>query len=101
MFHPDAQAIHFGGGSSSNAPIQFYLELQKADLHYWRKHHGRVGRQCYAVLILLRHIVRIPWYVAQYGCMPKRRAVALFKLKRAWATVHWVLRGDRATETTP
>lgn len=38
IHYPKAQIIHYGRGSSSNAPIKFQLQLLKANWQYWRKH---------------------------------------------------------------
>ena len=87
VFYPEAAAIHFGGASSSNAPVRFYIEMQKADLHYWRKHHGRLGQSAYWMIILLRQLVRLPVYVLIYIF---RRDNAIFKLKRNIVCIRWL-----------
>ncbi|PKN65545.1 MAG: glycosyl transferase family 2 [Deltaproteobacteria bacterium HGW-Deltaproteobacteria-12] len=38
VYYPGAEVIHYGGGSSENAPIRFQLEMLKANWQYWRKH---------------------------------------------------------------
>ena len=43
VFCPEAEAIHYGGASSSNAPTRFLIEMQRANLKYWRKHHGKLS----------------------------------------------------------
>jgi hypothetical protein len=58
-FVPEAVATHYGGGSSVNAPARYYLEMLRANLIYWRKHHGRVGRALYYSLAILQHGVRL------------------------------------------
>jgi len=91
MFYPGAETIHFGGASSSNAPIRFYLEMQKADLQYWRKHHGRIGKITYAMIILLRHLLRLLFDSFKYMLSPRARQSTLFKLKRSVTCIRWVL----------
>lgn len=87
MFYPEAEAIHFGGASSSNAPIRFFLEMQKADLQYWRKHHGQFGVLIYWIIILLRQLARIPTYILMYIFQAKHREIWRFKLRRAFACI--------------
>jgi len=87
MFYPGAEAIHFGGASSSNAPIRFNLEMQKADLQYWRKHHGKSGRLIYWLIIMLRQLVRMPVFAFMYIFRAKNRKISRFKLKRAFACI--------------
>jgi len=91
VFYPGAEAIHIGGASSGNAPIKFYLEMQKADLHYWRKHHGRIGRAGYLAIILIRQTLRVVFGAIRYITHPSKRESTCFKLKRSLACVRWVL----------
>jgi GT2 family glycosyltransferase len=58
-FYPEAQATHFGGGSSSNAPLRYSIEMLRANLVYWKKHHGMLGRACYRCLAMTYHFVRL------------------------------------------
>jgi GT2 family glycosyltransferase len=91
IFYPDACAIHFGSGSSNNAPIRFYLELQKADLQYWKKHHGSTGRTIYSMIILLRHLLRLISTAVKYLIFPSGRKTASFKLRRNLACIRWII----------
>ncbi len=91
LFYPDAEAIHIGGASSANAPIKFYLEMQKADLQYWRKHHGKIGKAGYAVVILLHNALRVIARALQYAFWPSRRETVGFKLRRSLACIRWIL----------
>jgi len=91
VFYPIAEAIHVGGASSDNAPIRFYIEMQKADLQYWRKHHGKIGKAGYAVVILLRNALRVIARALQCAFWPSRRETAGFKLRRSVACIRWVL----------
>jgi GT2 family glycosyltransferase len=58
-FYPEAQATHFGGGSSSNAPLCYSIEMVRANLMYWKKHHGTLGRISYRCLAMVYHFVRL------------------------------------------
>jgi hypothetical protein len=91
MFYPGAEAIHLGGASSRRMPIRFYLELQKADLRYWRKHHGRLGKFAYACVIALRHVLRLILGVVLYALRPSRRSDIGYALKRNAACLRWVM----------
>lgn len=85
VFYPEAEAIHFGGASSSNSPIRFNVEMQKADLQYWRKHHGKSGELIYWMIIFVRQLVRMPVFALMYVFRARNRDRARFKLKRAFA----------------
>jgi hypothetical protein len=91
-FYPDAQAVHYGGASSAMAPIRFYLEMQKADLQYWEKHHGRLKQVCYGLIIFLRHLIRIVLFAVIYLVRPQSRSRTSFKLRRSIACIQWLLR---------
>lgn len=91
VFYPDAEAIHVGGASSDNAPIKFYLAMQKADLMYWRKHHGKIGKAGYTAVILLRNALRVIARALQYAFWPSRRETVGFKLRRSLACIRWIL----------
>jgi GT2 family glycosyltransferase len=58
VFAPEATATHFGGGSSSNAPLRYSVLLLKSNLVYWQKHHGTRGRLVCYVLAMVRHCFR-------------------------------------------
>jgi hypothetical protein len=42
IHYPEAEAIHFAYGSSSNAPLRFQVEMLKANWQYWRKHKSMI-----------------------------------------------------------
>jgi len=92
VFFPDAQVIHYGGGSSSNAPVRFYLEMQRADLQYWKKHHSRPAWIGYLLITLLYQIVRISGQTVIYILKPSKRRQANLKIKRSVACIQWFLR---------
>jgi len=90
VFIPSAEAIHYGGGSSSNAPIRFYIERQKADLQYWKKHHSDLAVTCYLFISSLHMFLRLIGY--SFGIFlnpaePSRR----YKVRRSWACLKWIL----------
>lgn len=91
VFYPEAEAIHYGGASSRNAPIEFYMEMQKADLQYWTKHHGHFGRTSYLALIVFRETSRLLLASATYVVCPKQRECVGFKVRRSAACIVWAL----------
>jgi GT2 family glycosyltransferase len=58
IFEPAATAIHFGGGSSGNAPLRYSIEMLRGNLIYWKKHHGNFGRSVFYLLISTRCVLR-------------------------------------------
>jgi hypothetical protein len=59
MFIPEATINHFGGGSSSNAPLRYNVEMMRASALYWKKHHGSPGVVCFYLLATAQHGVRL------------------------------------------
>jgi GT2 family glycosyltransferase len=62
VFYPEAQAVHYGGGSSRQASLFCYVQMQRADLQYWCKYHGPLSSWCYWVLLLFFHMIRSIFY---------------------------------------
>ena len=58
-FCPSAEAIHYGGASSSVAPAKFLIEMQRASLQYWRKHHGWLSWKTATAIAFLHYLLRI------------------------------------------
>ncbi len=95
VFLPDAKAIHYGGASSANAPVRFFIERHRADLQYWRKHHSRLGVCCYVVVSYLHLLLRMMGYsLALFGSKSARQTY-WYKARRSWACLEWMLLGRR------
>ena len=50
VFFPEAEALHYGGASSANAPVKFAVEMQRANYQYWTKHHSRCGAYTFLLI---------------------------------------------------
>lgn len=59
-FCPEGEIVHYGGGSSGNAPVRFWIEMQRANLQYWKKHHGFVSTLCLYIILVVYHVLRVP-----------------------------------------
>ena len=95
-FHPSACAIHYGGASSANAPTRFYIEMQRANLQYWRKHHSGVAWIAIYLIYCLHHLVRIATHFGAMLVRASRRADHRFKVQRSMACLAWLF-GCRST----
>lgn len=91
VFFAGAGAIHYGGASSSSARIRFYLEMCRADLQLWRKHHGWFGGVAFLAILTIHHMVRLVGMSLTYVVRPSRRESTLLKLKRSLATLEWLV----------
>jgi GT2 family glycosyltransferase len=94
VFFPGARAIHFGGASSSNAPIRFYIEMQRANLQFWRKHHSRFAQAVYFFITLLHQVLRVLGHMVVYLTKRRKRERAALKVKRSLSCIFWLLRAS-------
>jgi GT2 family glycosyltransferase len=90
VFFAEAGAIHYGGASSSHAPLRFYLELYRATWQYWRKHHGGLAQVGFLVAFAMHHSVRLLGAAFIYLFSPSQRPNSVGKLKRSLACLQWV-----------
>jgi GT2 family glycosyltransferase len=90
VFFAEAGAIHYGGASSANAPVRFYLELYRATWQYWRKHYSGLSQIGFLFAFALHHLIRLFGCGLLYLCRPAQRPDAVSKIKRSLACLHWV-----------
>ncbi|OGQ62982.1 MAG: hypothetical protein A3I81_06695 [Deltaproteobacteria bacterium RIFCSPLOWO2_02_FULL_55_12] len=90
VFYPEARAIHYGGSSSALAPVRFYVEMQKANLKYWKKHSGPLKRSAYLSIVFLHQALRIARSAIQFTLDPSGREAAAHKAKRSAACLKWL-----------
>ena len=90
-FDAEAEAIHYGGGTTARAPVYFYVEMQKANLQYWEKHHSRPARFAFLASLWMHESSRYLIYsiLSMFG-EPWRRRVG-FKAERSSASIRWLL----------
>ena len=93
MFVPEATATHFGGGSSSNAPLHYSIEMLRANLAYWRKHHGTAGQAAFYLLSVLHHLLRFGLRLLKKVAGLQSDAEAAHKRKRNFVCLCWLLTG--------
>ncbi|MGO8772928.1 MAG: glycosyltransferase family 2 protein [Terracidiphilus sp.] len=90
VFFAAAEAIHYGGASSANAPVRFQIEMYRANCQYWKKHRGQTAALLYLLIIWLHQAVRLLGYLM---LLPRRtsRSEAVFKMKKSLACMAWVI----------
>ena len=96
IFLAEAEAIHYGGASSANAPLRFYLEQCYANWQYWKKHHNWLGRMAFLGSLAIYHIVRMLGAAGKYVVLPAQRPRSLDKLKRSLVCLQWVSQPQRS-----
>ena len=90
-FVPSAEAIHYGGASSANAPVRFYIERHRADLQYWQKHHSRPAVFFYFLITCLHLLLRLAGYWVAFLLRRSARETYQYKMKRSVAALKWML----------
>ncbi len=94
VFIPFAEAIHYGGASSLNSPIRFYIEMQQADLQYWKKHHTVPSWIMYILISYVHHALRFIGKSVSYIFLPTQRDKNLLKIKRSLASIRWLFQSS-------
>lgn len=90
----EAEALHYGGGSSADAPARFYVEMRRANLQYFRKHHGALGMAGYSLVIGVHELARIVGYSVSYCYNRQRRLEASSKVRRSISCLRWLAGGS-------
>jgi GT2 family glycosyltransferase len=90
---PSGEAIHYGGASSSNAPVRFFVEKQRADFQYWRKHRRLPAVCVYYLIAAVHQLIRCVGYGVVSIVSPHSRASAQHKLRRSIACLRWMFGG--------
>jgi GT2 family glycosyltransferase len=86
-----ARALHYGGASSKIASTRFYVQMHKANLQYWKKHHSKVGVFGYWLTTLVHHVLRALAYSLVYLIKRGKHLEASFKIKRSAACIAWLV----------
>jgi GT2 family glycosyltransferase len=91
VYCSEARALHYGGASSAGAPTRFYIEMHRANMQYWRKHHTAVGVFAYWLTTVLHQGLRVAGYSLLYLIRPTARREAAFKVERSASCVAWLM----------
>lgn len=91
VFVPWGEAIHYGGASSSNSPIRFDIERQKADLQYWKKHHSYLATASYFLIACLHQSLRVVGYCVGVLLNKSARQAYKYKLRRSLLCLKWLI----------
>lgn len=64
VYFPEAEIMHHDGGSSQNDPVRFFIEQQRSNWLYWKKHHHPISGAGFLLILLLHQMLRtIAWSV--------------------------------------
>jgi GT2 family glycosyltransferase len=93
VFVPSAEAIHYGGASSANSPVRFYVERQRADMQYWKKHHSAPAVGCFFLISCLHLALRSVGYAIVSIVSTRKREAYCYKVRRSLACLRWMFSG--------
>ena len=91
VYFPDAEAIHYGGSSSSNDPIRFYIEEKRSSFLYWKKYHGKIGMFYIYMILFLAEIIRIIRGITLYIFKPSEKWKFAYQIKRSMECISWLI----------
>lgn len=91
-FYAEGEAIHYGGASSANAPVQFYLEQWRSNWQYCRKHHNWLTQAGFLAAFAVHIGLRLMISGLVYLYSPSRRSQTRLTLRKHLACLHWVSR---------
>lgn len=93
VFCGEAEALHYGGASSADAPARSYVEMRRANLQYFKKYHGTLGAVGYTLAIGIHELARIAGYSLSFCYDRNRRLEAGSKVRRSLSCLRWLVGG--------
>lgn len=91
VFLPDADGIHYGGGTTARAPVRFAVEMQRANYQYWEKYHGPMSRFGYLAVVALHVLIRLSGYLMLELTRRGNRTDVSYKIKASLASLRWLV----------
>jgi len=95
VYFPHVSSIHYGGGSSKNAPVRFYVEMQKANYQYWKKHNSKFHQIAYLGIKAIHQVVRIVGNYIKYVYNSSDRTDIKYKISRSKEGIKWIFSYER------
>jgi GT2 family glycosyltransferase len=91
VFFHEALALHYGGASSANAPVKYYLAMQHANYQYWRKHRPAAVATTFLCINLLHHAIRVASGILAYPFARHNGPDWRHKMTRSVAAIKWAI----------
>lgn len=91
VYFPEAESIHYGGGTTARAPVRFSVEMQRSDYQYWQKNYGRLSQITYLAIVVFHQTLRLVGYALVWLFRKSSREEAGFKMRRSIACLQWAL----------
>jgi len=91
VFFPGAKAIHYGGASSANDPKKFFIEMQRANIKYWNKHHNCYAKNLFVFLLLVYNFTRILGNGLKFILSNRGNSDLYNKIQNNWGAIKWIV----------
>lgn len=91
IFYPEAEIVHHGGGVTAKAPVYFYVEMHKANLQYFQKHHSWLSQKGFLAALLLHDCIRYVGFSTLAMLGPRWRERVGWKAQRSKACIQWII----------
>jgi GT2 family glycosyltransferase len=91
MHYPGAEAIHYGHGSSSDAPVRFQVEMLKANWQYWKKHKSVFECALFWAIKFLGTLGRAGGWLAVFLFVPDKRPAARESVMAYVKMLSWLM----------
>lgn len=91
VYLPEVAAIHYGGASSSNSPVRFFIERHRADVQCWRKHHSPLSTAVFTGIMTMHLLLRCSGFALACLLTLGRKKPYRDKLRRNRACLSWLL----------
>ena len=85
-FTPDAEVVHYGGGSGQAMPGRVFVEFSRGQRRFYRKHYGPAGAMALRVSLVLGAILHVPLFGLLAAVSPARRTKS-WAVVRLWANI--------------
>jgi GT2 family glycosyltransferase len=86
LFTPDAEIIHYGGGSGKAMPDRVFVEASLGQRRFYRKHYGKSGALALRVSLVLGAVLRIPLF-SLLGIISPARRINSWAIVRLWVNI--------------
>src|SRR5205807_5421586 len=91
VYFPEAESVHYGGGTTTRAPVWFSVEMQRANFQYWQKNFGRFSQLTFLGIVSLHQIIRLLGNLLLLIGPKSKRIQAASNMRRNMACLRWVI----------
>jgi GT2 family glycosyltransferase len=93
VFFADAESLHYGAASSGQAHSRFYVEMVRANLQYFQKHHGTLGSLGFLIATGIHDLLRVAVYGIVYCFNRYKRPASVMRINASLSCLKWLASG--------